>query len=87
MNNMLDEVKISVIFSVNYPSKLGANYANTRFKKHQNGFIIIIDGKVHREFIIRKHRIVTPTLVNDACFFHSMTDLTKMMFKLSQKLH
>lgn len=64
-------------FSVDYASKLGADYVDARLENHYNELITVADGKIQRGIINRKRGIGIRTLVNGAWGFQSTTDLTK----------
>jgi predicted Zn-dependent protease len=45
------------LFSVDYASKLGADYVDARLENHYNELITVADGKVQRGIINRKRGI------------------------------
>jgi len=74
------------LFAVDYASKLGADYVDTRLEDHYNELIIVADGKVQRGIINRKRGMGIRTLVNGAWGFRSTTDLTKKSIKQAAEI-
>jgi len=65
------------LFSVEYAFELGADYVDARLEEHYNELITVLDGKVQRGVINRRHGIGIRTLVDGAWVFQSTTVLTK----------
>ncbi len=47
----------STVYIVDNASKLGANYVDARLDDHCNELITVVDGKIQRGIINRKHGI------------------------------
>jgi len=69
------------LLSIDYATKLGADYADTRFEAHYNELVTAANGKVDRAVINQKRGIGIRTLVKGAWGFQSTTNLTKAGIK------
>lgn len=74
------------LFTIEYASKLGADYVDARLEDHYNELIVVANRNVQRGVINRKCGIGVRTLVNGAWGFQSTTNLTKKGLKKAAKI-